>query len=94
MDCLNLLEGLSKRLDKEYKYGSCKCWKHLAEHFGIKEQEYQNFNCSQVHSPTEVMFKYLKAHKPKITIGDVKDGLHLIAREDVVRVLVEYEQSE
>ena len=40
------------------------------------------------------MFKYLKVHKPKITIGDVKDGLHSIAREDVVRVLVEYEQSE
>ena len=94
LGCLDLLEGLSRCLDKEYKYGSCKCWKHIAERFGIEEQEYQKFNCSQVHSPTEVMFEYLKAQNPEITIGDVKDGLHSIAREDVVRVLVKYEQSE
>lgn len=94
LDCLDLLEGLSRCLDKEYKYGSCKCWKHVAEYFDIEEQEYQNFNCSQVHSPTEVMFEYLQTRRPEITIGDVKGGLRLIAREDVVLVLVEYEQSE
>ena len=40
------------------------------------------------------MFEYLQTRRPEITIGDVKGGLRLIAREDVVLVLVEYEQSE
>ena len=40
------------------------------------------------------MFEYLQTRRPEITIGDVKVGLRSIAREDVVRVLVEYEQSE
>ena len=94
LDCPDLLELLSRCLDKEYKYTSCKNWKNVAEHFDIEEQEYQNFNCSHVHSSTEVMFEYLQAKRPEITIGDVKDALHSIAREDVVRVLLNYEQSE
>ena len=94
LDCLELLEGLCRCLDKEYKYGASKCWKHIAEHFGIEEEEYQNFKCSQIHSPTEVMFEYLQASRPGITIGDIKNGLCLIAREDVINVLVKYEESE
>ena len=94
MGCLDLLEELSRCLDKEYKYGSSKCWKHLAESFNIGEQEYQKFNCSQVHSPTEVMFEYLQTRRPEITIADIKDRLYSIVREDVVHVLVKYEKSE
>ena len=94
LDCLELLEDLCRCLDKEYKYGTCKCWKHIAEFFDIEEQEYQNFKCSQIHSPTEVMFEYLQSCHPDITIGNVKDGLHSIAREDVINVLVKYEESE
>ena len=93
LNCRDLTEGLSRCLDKEYKYGSCKCWKHVAEGFGIKEQEYQNFNCSQVQSPTEVMFDYLQTQCPDITIGYFKDKLHSIERDDVVTVLVEYERG-
>ena len=94
LGCLVLLEALCRCLDKEYKYGACKCWKHVAEYFGIEEQEYQNFKCNQIHSPTEVMFEFLKTCSPGITIGDIKAGLNSIGRQDVINVLVKYEESE
>jgi len=94
LGCLELLEGLSRSLDKEYKYGLCKCWKHAAEYFNIEEEEYQNFKCNLIHSPTEVMFEYLQTCNPEITIGNVKDGLHSIGRQDVINVLIKHEQSE
>ena len=40
------------------------------------------------------MFEYLQTSNPEITIGMVKDGLHSIGRQDVIEVLVQYEQSE
>lgn len=92
LGCLELLEGLCRCLDKEYTYGTSKCWKHIAEAFGIKEQDYQNFKCSQFHSPTEVMFEYLKTCSPEVTVGHVKDGLSSIERQDVIAVFVKYEQ--
>ena len=92
--CLVLLEALCRCLDSEYIYGACKCWKHLAEYFGIEEEEYQNFNCNQIQSPTEVMFEFLKTRYPEVTIGDLKDGLCEIGREDVITdVLLKYEKS-
>jgi len=94
LDCLELLEGLSRSLDKEYKYGACKCWKHAAEYFGIEEEEYQNFKCTLIHSPTEVMFEYLQTCSPEMTVADVKGGLHSIGRQNVIDVLTKYEQSE
>ena len=93
-DCLELLEGLCRCLDKEYRYGACKCWKHIAENFGIKEKEYQNFKCSQIHSPTEVMFEYLQTSNPDLAIGEMKCALHSIGRQDVVGVLVKHDESE
>ena len=84
----DLLQRISRSLDKEYKYGSCKCWKDAAEYFHVEEEEYQNFKCSQVHSPTEVMFEYLGTRKPEITIGDLKDGLRKIGRQDVIEVIL------
>ena len=93
LGCLDLLQGISRHLDKEYKYGNCQCWKHAAEQFGIEVQEYQNFKCSQVHSPTEVMFEYLETSKPDITIGDLKDKLHNIGRQDVIDVILKCDQG-
>ena len=40
------------------------------------------------------MFEYLKSSNPEITIGMVKDGLHSIGRQDVIEVLIKYEQGE
>lgn len=94
LGCLDLLQGISRHLDKEYKYGNCQCWKHAAEQFGIEVQEYQNFKCSQVHSPTEVMFEYLETSKPDITIGDLKDKLHNIGRQDVIDVILKCDQAD
>jgi len=90
---LELLEGLSRSLDKEYKNGVCKCWKHIAEHFDIERDDYQNFRCNQVHSPTEAMFDYLESSRPETTIGKVKEGLQSIGIQDVVDVLIEYQNS-
>lgn len=91
---LELLEESSRCLDQEYKYGRCKCWKHIAEFFGVPEEDYQNFKCNQVHSPTEVMFEYLQSVMPDITVGVLKDGLAQIDRQDVTSILLEHEKSE
>ncbi len=90
---LELLEALSRCLDQEYRYGRCKCWKHIAEIFEIPEEDYQNFKCNQVHSPTEVMFEYLQSVRPDITIEVLKDGLAQIGRQDVTAMLLKHEES-
>ena len=87
-----MLEELSRSLDKEYKYGACKCWKHAAQCFGIEEQEYQSFKCNKIQSPTEVMFEYLQACSPDTTIDNLKAGLRSIERQDVINILISYEQ--
>ena len=91
---LEVLDALSRSLDKEYRYGRCKCWKHLAEVFGISKEEYESFKCNQVHSPTEVMFEYLESVMPDITVGDLKDGLAKIGRQDVTGILITHETCE
>lgn len=91
---LEVLEASSRSLDKEYRYGRCKCWKHLAEIFGISKEEYESFKCNQVHSPTEVMFEYLGSVMPDITVGDLKDGLAKIERQDVTDILIKHETCE
>ncbi|XP_022806783.1 uncharacterized protein LOC111343857 [Stylophora pistillata] len=91
---LELLEALCRSLDKEYKYGQCKYWKHLAEHFHISEQEYQRFEYQPVLSPTELMFEYLQTSDPDVTIGCLKDGLRQIQRLDVINVLILHEKCD
>ncbi|XP_078382634.1 uncharacterized protein LOC144665279 isoform X2 [Oculina patagonica] len=91
---LELLEETSRCLDQEYKYGQCKCWKHVAQFFGVPEEEYENFKCSQVHSPTEVMFEYLESVRPEITVGVLKDGLAQIDRQDVTDILLKHEKCD
>ena len=91
---LEVLEALSRCLDKEYKYGRCKCWKHIAEFFDIAEEEYESFKCNQVHSPTEVMFEYLQSVMPDITVGDLKDGLAQMERQDVTDILLKHQICE
>lgn len=91
LDSLELLEELSRCLDQEYKYGHCKCWKHIAEFFGIPEEDYQNFKCNKVHSPTELLFEFLKSDRPDITVGNLKHGLAQIERQDVINILLKHE---
>lgn len=92
LDSLELLEKLSRCLDQEYKYGHCKCWKHIAEFFGIPEKDYQNFKCNKVHSPTEILFEFLKSDSPHITVGSLKHGLAQIERKDVIDILLQHEK--
>ena len=94
LDCLGLLEASSRCLDPEYRYGHCRCWKHVAEFFGVPEEEYQNFKCSKVQSPTEVMFEFLKSVSPDTTVGTLKDALAHINRHDVIDILVKHEKCE
>lgn len=88
---LELLEGLGKCLDKEYKYrGGKKCWKHLAQHFEVEAKIYEDFTRSQERSPTEDLFEFLKTRKPKeFTIGKLKNKLSSINRQDVQDVILE-----
>lgn len=91
LGCLDLLEALGRCLDKEYKYGHCKCWKHLSEHFGISEAVYRSFKFQKENSPTELMFEYLQSSLPDITVESLKDALNQIERNDVISVLINYE---
>ena len=90
---LELLEGLGKSLDKEYKCGGeIKCWKHLAEYFTIEENTYENFTHYQERSPTEDLFQFLTSNKPKeFTIGTLKENLQSIVRQDVQEVLLTHQ---
>lgn len=92
LDSLELLEELSRCLDQEYRYGRCKCWKHIAEFFDIPENDYQNFKCNKVHSPTEILFEFLKSDSPDITVGMLKHGLAQIERKDVIDILIKHEK--
>ncbi|XP_027043735.1 uncharacterized protein LOC113671684 isoform X1 [Pocillopora damicornis] len=94
LSCLELLEALCRSLDKEYKYGLCKYWKHLAEYFHISEQEYQRFEFQPVFSPTELLFEYLQTADPDVTIGCLKVGLRKIERLDVIDLLVQHEKCD
>jgi len=88
---LELLEGLGKYLDKQYKYGELKCWKHLSEHFGVEAETYEDFTRNQERSPTEDLFEFQKTRKPKeFTVGWLKDKLSSIERPDVGRILLEF----
>lgn len=94
LDRLGLLEGLSRCLDKEYKYGRRQCWKHIAEYFGIDEEMYQSFRDSEILSPTEEMFEHLQTTDTEMTIGTLKEKLRLVERPDVIDVLVECEKTD
>lgn len=90
---LELLEGLGKSLDKEYKLGGeIKCWKHLAEYFEIEAKIYEDFTCCHERSPTEDLFEFLETEKPEeFTIGKLKDKLQSINRPDVQDVLLTHQ---
>lgn len=90
---LDLLEGLGKFLDREYKWGGeGKCWKHLAQYFRVEEKIYEDFTCWQERSPTEDLFEHLKTRKPEeFTIRKLKDNLSSIDRQDVQDVLFKHQ---
>ncbi|XP_020610251.1 uncharacterized protein LOC110048813 isoform X2 [Orbicella faveolata] len=91
---LELLEGLGNCLDKQYKCGEIKCWKHLCEHFGVEAKTYEDFTRSQERSPTEDLFDFLKTQEPKeFTIGKLKDKLSSIERQDVQGILLEFDDE-
>ena len=82
---LELSEALGRYLDKEYRYGNIKCWKHLAENFGVEPDTYERFGNSLMHSPTERLFEYLRTFRPKLTVEEIMDALASIDRQDVVQ---------
>ena len=91
---LTLLEKIAKCLDKEQRYGAMKCWKHLAEQFGVEESIYNTFTCCPENSPTENLFDFLKTRKPtEFTIKKLKEGMNSIGRNDVIEDVFEKHQD-
>lgn len=91
---LDLVERLARRLDREYHHGIKKCWKHLAEHLGVKEKIYDTFKCSSETSPTVKLLEYLNTRYPVIfTIRVLKGGLAFIKRRDVIKDVLEKHQE-
>lgn len=91
---LALLEGLARCLDREYRGGIVKCWRHLAEHFEIEVNIYEGFTSCQEKSPTEDLFEFLKVQmSAKFTIRKLKEKLSSINRQDVIQdVLLKYQE--
>ncbi|XP_068737776.1 uncharacterized protein [Montipora capricornis] len=82
---LTLLERIARCLDKEQRHGTMKCWKHLAEQFGVEESIYKTFTSCPENSPTENLFDFLKTRKPtEFTIKKFKEGMNSIDRNDVI----------
>lgn len=89
---LELLEGLASYLDGEDPYGNPKCWKHLAQHFGVEASRYETFTCSP-RSPTEKLFAFvISRDADTFTIDMLKSGLGDIDRGDIITdILVEHQ---
>ena len=87
---LKLMELLGKHLDKEGRYGETKCWKHLSQHFGVEAETYEDFACSQEHSPTKDLLQFLIQTHEEFTVVKLKDKLSEIERSDVVDALSEF----
>lgn len=89
---LELLEGLASYLDGEDPHGNPKCWKHLAQHFGVEASRYETFTCSP-RSPTEKLFTFvISRDADTFTIEMLKSGLRDIDRGDIITdILVEHQ---
>ena len=81
---LELLEGLASYLDRGDPYGNPKCWKHLAQHFGVEANCYETFTYSP-RGPTEKLFAYvISRDADTFTIDMLKSGLRGIDRGDII----------
>ena len=92
LDNLELLEDLASCLDRGDPYGNPKCWKHLAQHFGVEANCYETFTYSP-RGPTEKLFAFvISRDADTFTIDMLKSGLRGIERGDIItNILVKHQ---
>lgn len=78
-------------LDRVYKIkGSVKFWPNLSEELKVARAEHENFSKGETFSPSERMFRYIEAAKPRLTIEQLQDAFLACHHEDMHRILQEY----
>lgn len=82
-----ILGDLANCLDIEYQYGKIPCWRDLAKLLAIPADIYKHCNALSITSPTEDLFSFLSAIKPRLTIAEIKEALQEIGRLDVAQLL-------
>ena len=89
---MELLEDLASCLDRGDPYGNPKCWKHLAQHFGVEANCYETFTYSP-RGPTEKLFAFvISRDADTFTIDMLKSGLRGIERGDIItNILVKHQ---
>jgi len=78
-------------LDRVYKIkGTVKYWPNLAEDWKIQRSEYENFSKGETFSPSERMFRYIEAAKPRLTIEQLMAALKKCELDDLHRIFEDY----
>jgi hypothetical protein len=78
-------------LDRVYKIkGSVKFWPNLSEELKVSRAEHENFSKDETFSPSERMFRYIEAAKPRLTIEQLQAAFLECHLEDMHRLLQDY----
>jgi len=62
-------------------------WFHLAIRLGVPRKDCWNFERPSTQSPTNELFQYLEATRPRMTLKKLKDSLHELNRMDLLYYL-------
>ena len=60
-------------------------WVHLAAEFRVPEDVVTKFQTNPQSSPSKHMFEFLEARNPNYSVKDLKEGLSVISRNDLVK---------
>ena len=70
--------------------GSVQYWPNLSEEFKVPRAEHENFSKGETFSPSERMFRYIEAAKPRLTIDQLQEAFLACHHEDMRNVLQQY----
>lgn len=62
-------------------------WCNLAIKLGVPRKDCWKFEIRSTQSPTNRLFQYLGATRPQMTLGELKEALHLMRRNDLLEFL-------
>ena len=68
-------------------------WQYLANALGVRSNVWKTFDPQTLQSPTKILFEWLDAERPELTVAEICDALRKIERNDVVLLLEKYISS-
>ena len=87
---VRIMDELARRLDQPIYRGEqeppiVQHWKHLAAEFRVPEDVETRCQTNPQSSPSKHMFEFLEARNPNYSVKDLKEGLSVISRNDLVK---------